>query len=89
MSFPCSGCGCCCKRVDKFVGSDFPYSHINGVCEKLVDDKCSVYETRPLICNVYEMQKVMNINKDIFYAMNKAACNMFMDEDNIPLEFRL
>jgi len=39
---------------------DFPYKDINGVCEMLVDNKCSIYETRPIVCNAEEMFKLLH-----------------------------
>lgn len=42
----------------------FPYkTDASGVCEKLVDGKCSVYEDRPLLCNVKELGKAMHVNE--------------------------
>jgi len=101
--FPCSGCGACCHRINKTVenlgienidsGNDlyFPYKWDNtGRCEMLTDDnRCSVYETRPLICNVDKLLSLIDIPKEQFYAMNIAACNTMMDEDNLPLKYRI
>lgn len=39
---------------------DFPYKDTNGVCEMLVDNKCSIYETRPVVCNTEEMFKLLH-----------------------------
>jgi Fe-S-cluster containining protein len=35
----------------------FPYSHNNGICEKLILDttRCSIYENRPVICNLEKL----------------------------------
>jgi Fe-S-cluster containining protein len=100
-TFPCSGCGACCHRVDKGVanlGSKntedelyFPYKwDESGKCEMLTDDnKCSVYDNRPLICNIDKLLPIIDIPKDIYYEMNIAYCNAMMDEDNLPAEFRI
>ena len=55
IKYPCTLCGCCCKRIDKVVSQlrvlgvdvDFNYKwDENGQCENLtIDNKCSVYET--------------------------------------------
>jgi len=99
--FPCSGCGACCRRINKAVenlgdiDSDselyFPYKwDETGRCEMLTDDnRCQVYETRPLICNIDKLSSVIDIPKDQFYVMNIAACNMMIDEDNLPLKYRI
>ena len=64
--FYCSGCGQCCRHVDKAVGNfkklceiypdlyeEFPYTwSSSGSCEMLdTDDRCKCYESRPLICD--------------------------------------
>jgi len=101
--FPCSGCGACCRRINKAVGNlgieniekdnelYFPYKWDDtGRCEMLTDDnRCSVYENRPLICNIDKLLSLIDIPKEQFYAMNIAACNTMMDEDNLPLKYRI
>ena len=69
----------------------FPYKADNkGRCEMLTDDnKCSVYEGRPLICNIDKLQPIMGIPKKQYYAMNVAACNTMMDGDGLPLKYRI
>lgn len=94
MNFPCTGCGCCCKRVGlvkKFLSEEeFPYNaDENGICEKFIDNKCSVYNERPDICNIYKMAIKLNIDVKYYYNQNIKQCNSFMDEDNIPLNFRI
>ncbi len=65
--FYCSGCGQCCKHIDKAVDNfkklceiypdlyeEFPYSWSSqGSCEMLdsTDNKCRCYDNRPLLCN--------------------------------------
>ena len=69
----------------------FPYKwDKNGVCEHLVEDnKCKIYYKRPLICNIDRFSKYLNLNTKEFYDLNISACNKMMDEDNIPLQFRI
>lgn len=101
-TFPCTGCGCCCKRISYFVDKidllpkkyrkklKFPYKHNNGVCEKLMEDnKCAIYENRPLICNIDKFIEEFKLNKEEFYEINIKYCNEFMNEDNIPNNFRI
>jgi Fe-S-cluster containining protein len=57
---------------------DFPYkAKENGHCEKLIDNRCSVYDDRPLLCNVERLADETNMpmNKTTWYAMNYAGCN--------------
>lgn len=87
--FKCSGCGLCCKNVAKVAESvknieelRFPYSHDNGVCEKLNEDNtCSVYEDRPLICNVDALIDYYKLNKKSFYELNELGCKELQKND--------
>ena len=99
--FPCTGCGCCCKRVDKGVANirqltddpifDFPYQWDEvGKCEKLGDDnKCVIYEERPLVCRIDDLMKVVGLNKEEYYRLTANACNKMMQEDNIDISLRV
>lgn len=94
MKFPCTGCGCCCKRVGlvkNFLTEDqFPYNpKDDGSCEMLIDNKCSVYDNRPEICDVYKMSLKSDLDIKEYYKQSIDQCNGFMDEDNIPLNFRI
>ena len=100
MSFPCTGCGCCCRVIDwadDIVVKDdpehpyyFPYTHKDGVCEKLIDNKCSVYETRPLLCRIENMiEKILpGVDKEEYYKLNIKACNMLIDRFGLGDEWR-
>lgn len=100
--FPCTGCGACCRRIDVVIGKlddmgvkpgnelYFPYKSEGGKCEKLTsDNKCSVYENRPTICNIEKMMALTGMGKNEYYAINAAACNKMMDEDGLPIELRV
>jgi hypothetical protein len=101
--FPCTKCGCCCKRVGKILSENkkyinysnrnfiFPYNvDKNGACEMLnSDNTCKVYNNRPLICNIDAVVKEFGFDKDHYYKLSIEACNKMMDEDNIPKEFRI
>ena len=94
--FPCTSCGLCCQRIQdlkEFSSKlaiqknipeiEFPYSNNNGVCEKYIDNQCSVYESRPLICSVDKMQHILKIDKAVFYRMNAQTCNSFIKESEM------
>jgi len=92
--YPCTSCGACCRRIDKIVegfkqiGLEFPYKwDEQGVCEKLVDNKCSVYETRPLMCNIEGVAEYMGIPREEFFAMNIKVCNRLIKEDGLDESF--
>lgn len=101
ISYPCTGCGCCCKRIDIAVKnvniSDrehplyFPYNwDEDGTCENLTEDnKCKIYHKRPMLCDIDRICKYLKLNKKEFYKLNISACNKMMDEDGIPLQFRI
>uniref|UniRef100_A0A6M3M1G8 Putative zinc-or iron-chelating protein n=1 Tax=viral metagenome TaxID=1070528 RepID=A0A6M3M1G8_9ZZZZ len=99
--FPCSKCGCCCKRIDKAVfnvgikADDnalfFPYTwDSTGRCKKLTKkNRCSVYDNRPLICNIDKLFELLDMPKNDYYKLNIDICNTLMDEDKVPLKYRI
>ena len=102
ISFPCIGCGLCCKKVKSVidnVGRDYPETHPlyfpynfdeSGACEKLTaDNKCSIYEDRPILCNVDKLLQALPMSRIDFFNMNIDACNSLMDEANLPIEMRI
>lgn len=92
MSFPCTSCGACCRRIDNakdIINTSpvysFPYSwDESGRCEMLGDDnKCKVYENRPTICNVDKLRKALGVSKKKFYAINIEGCHSLMKLEGI------
>lgn len=93
--FPCTQCGLCCRHIGmtleygKFFQNQavreavesFPYkADENGVCEMLVDNKCSVYNNRPLLCDVELMASMLGVPKDEWYHSNAKACNFMIKQ---------
>lgn len=88
-NFNCTSCGLCCKSVGNAVNQMqniepnyvFPYPILaDGSCSMLdSQNKCSVYETRPTICNIKTFYNTYLIGKGIsiqdFYNLNAQACN--------------
>lgn len=72
MSFQCDpNCGGrCCAKVE---------------CGHLDNGKCSIYDTRPLVCRVeeaYDQGLFPNYdNKDDYYAANYRMCKELQDAD--------
>ena len=83
--FICERCGLCCKAVSR---SDL-YKHLDrgdGVCIYFdsASKLCSIYDDRPLICNVEKMYdahffKIMSY--DEYLKINKEACEILRKED--------
>jgi hypothetical protein len=99
MSFPCTGCGCCCKVIDwadKIIVKDdpthpyyFPYTHKEGVCEKLGEDnRCTIYETRPLICKIEDSCDYFGHDKTEYYNVNIEGCHHLIDKFKLGDEWK-
>ena len=97
--FPCTSCGSCCTRVNiaaeavkgLVVGYVFPYTWDEaGRCEKLSEDnKCLVYEDRPIMCNIDKWMRHYKLDKESFYKANITACNQMMHEDGVDVSLRI
>ena len=98
--FECTSCGLCCKEIGHIIGSkapfewmqkatdDFPYkANEDGSCEKLIDNKCSVYDNRPLLCDVERMaeQKDCPVTKETWFEMNYIGCKQLQSELDMVL----
>ena len=78
LHFKCDMCGLCCQRV----GLSDVYKHFDrgdGVCRYYDDEthKCSIYASRPIICNVeafYEKYMKTKMKKEEFFELNYTAC---------------
>ena len=67
MTFPCERCGACCRAVK---------------CDKLVMNRCTIYDTRPLICRVDDIIKLSGLQDDIstLYETQKHACRNLRED---------
>jgi len=75
--YPCTKCGCCCRNLHKSE-LYFELDRGDGVCKYLNENKCSIYDTRPLICRIdacYDMFFSMHMSRDEFYKLNLIICN--------------
>ena len=64
----------------QFVTSKFPYQLTDdGSCEMLKDGLCSVYDDRPLLCNLKLLGKFLGADQDLFYKLNILNCNKMID----------
>ena len=95
MAFHCTSCGQCCKKLGELLEGSrripwmrpmveaFPHKVLeDGSCEMLVDNRCSVYEDRPLMCNIDRIAKEvrMPIPKIEWYSLNYQGCNKLQVE---------
>lgn len=87
-SVPCNKCdGACCKQFNKLYKGVitgrkkddpyyFPYKiDSNGVCEKLVNNKCIIYSDRPLICNIDKQIEFFKLDRKETYINAIKICN--------------
>lgn len=74
--FHCSQCGECCKHLKNskiYVELD----RGDGICRYLDQNKCSVYENRPLMCRVdeaYDRLYKDTYTQEEYYKLNYEAC---------------
>lgn len=102
--FPCTGCGGCCRLIGqvlekpeeqthpiyRYAVESFPYKADEfGVCEKLVDNRCSVYENRPLMCNVTLLGQLLREDLDEWYSENIKYCNTIIDSLGLDKSYKI
>ena len=70
VKFNCDKSGLCCKAVN---------------CKYLKEDNtCSIYETRPLVCNIekgYEVFFKDKMTKQEFFKLNEHYCNVLKSQE--------
>lgn len=101
-SFPCTQCGICCSLVGRILLTkdlqpnsvireaieEFPYKTDSaGCCEKYVDNKCSIYEDRPTMCNVAKMAELLDIPLEAYYKQSAKACNLLITSFGLDESF--
>ena len=104
FDFPCTQCGSCCSHVREAIknaqnsnhpvwneaANTFPYSYdSNGKCEKLIDGKCSVYNERPLLCNINKLGNLLELDTKMWYYMVAKSCNQLIEQDNLSQEYKI
>lgn len=88
--FPCTSCGACCSTIE---GIAFLKEYNkNGQCNKLENDKCTIYESRPLMCRIddsYDKLFSSYMTREEFYHQNAKACNVLQEKLNIDEKYRV
>jgi Fe-S-cluster containining protein len=97
-AFPCTRCGACCRNIGKLLATPvvgpqleavmaFPHAVLaDGSCSKLGPDGCTVYATRPLLCNISDMHRKFypELTQREFWNLNIAACRVLIVEQGLP-----
>ncbi|MGG4198715.1 YkgJ family cysteine cluster protein [Peribacillus frigoritolerans] len=90
IKFPCTQCGACCSSIN---GIDFlEVYNDNGRCTQLQNNRCTIYEKRPLLCNIdeaYDRAFSGLMNKNEFYYQNALACNQLQEKLGIDESYRV
>jgi len=75
MKFLCSGCGACCKIIScRYLGADM---------------KCTIYDTRPDICNVETMAKIRGVDRIPYFIQNTLVCHSLIDYYGMDESFKI
>lgn len=85
--FPCTSCGACCRTA---YAISLYGDRGDGTCAKLgEDDRCMIYESRPLVCRVDEMKAVLfpETSMEQWYEANAAMCNKLIEEQDLDDKF--
>lgn len=82
--FKCDCCGLCCRHITGIKMLE-AFDDGTGTCIYLdrENDLCTIYKTRPVVCNVdamYELCFAHKMTREEFYAMNYAACERLKHE---------
>lgn len=81
--FNCDRCGICCRSLDKSELYKF-LDRGDGVCRYLNGNLCSIYNQRPLICNVdacYNLYYKNTMTLEEFYNLNYQACKKLKEKE--------
>lgn len=75
--FKCDCCGECCRNLNMSA----IYSELDrgdGCCKYLIGNRCSIYESRPLLCRIDESYYVFfkeTLTLEAYYNFNYEVCN--------------
>ncbi|APC39653.1 YkgJ family cysteine cluster protein [Clostridium estertheticum] len=85
--FPCTVCSLCCRQIGN-IPQLTAFDNGYGICTFLINNLCSIYDTRPEICQVDKMYKNLftYMDKDTFYWKNLKICKLIQTKHGIPIE---
>jgi len=102
MTYPCTKCGLCCKQLGAVLDNkhlldmkkqvlldSFPYKvDSNGACSMLGDDGlCTVYDHRPIICNIEHMITLYKLDQSEYYKTCADSCNILIKKTGLSKEY--
>jgi Fe-S-cluster containining protein len=88
VKFPCTACGLCCRIGPRLV-EGWPLRE-DGACAHLNDDNtCAIYDTRPEVCRVHEMQKKSGIDQRTYFNLSAKICNDFQTDAGLDEKYRV
>ena len=83
--FFCDKCGECCRHIH-LIEELRTYDRGDGQCRYLTGNLCSIYETRPDICNVEKMfQKKFSglMSREEYIRLNHEGCKQIKQMNNL------
>ena len=91
-SFHCIRCGVCCRNIDS-IPALREYHDGDGICIYLNQETnlCSIYESRPLICNVlaaYDAYFSRYYTEEEFLRLNYESCRK-LQQDSVDRTCRI
>lgn len=91
--FPCTSCGLCCQNIST-INELKEFDLGNGICKyfNIIDNSCSIYDSRPDICKVDKMYETKYNNfftKNKFYIENAKVCNQLQEKYKLDNSFRI
>lgn len=100
--FPCTKCGICCKIIGRVFSAEGLEAldlstNEDGSCVHYINNECSIYEQRPIICQVgheylvdYDSSNWKPAKYKIpwqeYYIRTAVTCNQLMDQEDSPAE---
>ena len=95
MNFLGSKCGAGGRTAGKMGGAKYglPIKK-DGSCGHLVDNECSIYDNRPIVCNVKKLgEKVIKSGSKLtlkeWYIYNSKLCNKMIDDDGLDKVYKI
>ena len=87
MEFQCSKCTACCLMAGEL---GIMPRRSDGACKYLTKDNlCSIYDKRPLECNVKRMAKHLKMSEKKYYKKVSGLCNQYMDYYGMDEKYKL
>jgi len=84
MKIECWKCGACCRKAH-LVPEMKEHLDENGQCKYFINNECSIYYTRPDVCNcekMYELKYKDTMTKEQYIQVVKTVCIILDNEYN-------